>query len=188
MPIRLRDPYRGSVLRTRRRVALRSFVAGAALCLALVAAPLWLMDSGVQPVVTAQPLLSLSTAPAQPSQFNVGDILAGDWVGEMCPDGGVPVPIQLSFSNSASQGMVYTLQSDMGNALGSGKCEVEGQRVAFHTFLAILSDCDEACGVDRSYTGQFEDGYLVGEYSDDSWGERCGSCVGGGTWWLEPKS
>ncbi len=127
--------------------------------------------------------------PAESSQFDIGNVLVGEWVGEMCPDGGDPVEIHLSFSADTDEGLVYQFDSDLvaESPLGSRVCEVEGEDLAFHAFLAILSDCSEACGVERAYEGHFEDGVLVGNYLDDAMGEHCSSCVGGGTWWLEPE-
>ena len=75
----------------------------------------------------------------------------------------------------------------MAGVMGSGACDVDGEDIVIHSFLAILNECDEACGVDRLYHGHFEDGTLVGDYRDEVGDEACLSCVEGGTWWLAPE-
>ena len=109
----------------------------------------------------------------------------------MCPDQGEPIPVAFEFSHADSGEITYALSvaGDFHSEgiLSSGACEVEGEDVAFHAFLAILNDCDEACGVDRLWDGHFDEGSLVGVYSDSVSDETCLSCVGGGTWWLAPE-
>jgi hypothetical protein len=130
--------------------------------------------------------------PDEPAEFDISALLIGDWVGEVCPDDGEPVGVRFEFDRDAGDGVLYSLSFDgelhSAGVLGSGACEVDGEEVTFHAFLAILSDCDEACGVDRLYEGHFDEGALVGSYQDDVVDERCLSCVGGGTWWIEPEA
>lgn len=128
--------------------------------------------------------------PAESSQFDISGLLVGDWVGQMCPEAGEPIAVHFEFVRDGTDGVHYSLTVDgrthsEGN-LGSGACDVDGEDLAFHTFLAILNDCDDACGVDRLYQGHFDDGALVGSYTDEVMDQECRSCVGGGTWWLEP--
>jgi hypothetical protein len=178
----------------RRRIALRGFAAGAVLSLLLVAAPLWIVGSGPgdEAYAEAVPLAALSTAPAASSQFDISAILDGEWVGEMCADDGEPVPIAFEFVVDDAGEIAYSLS--VGGAFraegiaGSGACDVSGEDIVLHAFLAILNDCDEACGVERVYEGHFEEGALVGRYNDEADEEHCASCVGGGSWWLAPES
>lgn len=189
--------HRGSgyaLLSPRRRIALRGFAIGAVLSLLLVATPLWIVGSGSgdESYAEAVPLAALSTAPAASPQFDISAILDGEWVGEMCPDGGVPVPITFEFVVDDAGEIEYSLS--VGGSFraqgiaGSGACDVAGEDIALHAFLAILNDCDEACGVERVYEGHFDDGSLVGRYSDEADDELCASCVGGGSWWIAPDS
>lgn len=167
---------------------------GAVLSLLLVAAPLWLFGSAGRSAAAgsgAVPLAALETLPAEPAQFDIGSIISGGWVGEMCPDEGEPIEVHLQFAHDEDDAVSFTLslggELTSAGVLGTGACDIDGEDIAFHTFLAILSDCDEACGVDRIYEGHFEEGAIVGSYSDEVAGEECLSCVGGGTWWLEPE-
>lgn len=181
-------------LTTKRQTAICGFVAGAGISLLLVAAPLWLVGSSTGELsesINPVPLAALSTMPAASSQFDISAILQGEWSGEMCPDHGDPVPVVFEFLRNDASDISYSLA--VGGAfqsrgiVGSGACDVSGEDIAFHSFLAILNECDEACGVDRAYQGHFEDGVLVGRYADDVVDELCASCVGGGSWWLEPE-
>ncbi len=126
--------------------------------------------------------------PAESPQFDISDLLDGDWAGEMCDDTGESVAMHFEFAHDQDDQVYYSLTLDGAvhseGMLGSGACDVNGEDIAFHAFLAVLSDCDGACGVDRTYEGHFEDGALVGSYSDAVNDEVCRSCVGGGTWWL----
>jgi len=135
-------------------------------------------------------LAALSTTPAESSHFDISNLLVGDWAGEMCPDNGEPVGVHFEFLHDQDDEVYYSVTIDgtihSTGVLGRGACDVDGEEVVFHEFLAMLSDCDEACGVDRAYEGQFEEGALVGSYTDVADDERCRSCVDGGTWWLEP--
>ena len=136
------------------------------------------------------PLAALSMMPAESPQFDISGLLVGDWAGEMCDHDGVPVPVRFEFNHDQNDDVFYSLTVDGAiqseGILGSGACDVDGEDVAFHAFLALLNDCDDACGVDRAYEGHFEDGALVGSYADAVIDEACSSSVGGGTWWLEP--
>ncbi len=168
---------------------------GAALSLLLVAGPLWLLGGAAPNSDTAAgpvPLAALATLVSDPVQFDISGILGGDWVGEMCPDDGDPVPVHFEFVREGDDSVSYSLSVDgqvqLDGVIGSGLCQVDGEEIDFHAFLAILSDCKEACGVDRHYEGHFEDGALVGNYNDVVVDEDCSSCVGGGTWWLEPEA
>jgi hypothetical protein len=179
----------------KRRTAICGFVVGASLSLALVAVPLWLvggssggtsLPTGVGPA----PLGALSTLPAASSDFDISAILVGDWSGEMCPDEGDPVPVRFEFMSDDAGEIAYSLSvgGDFHSEgiVGSGACDVAGEEIAFHAFLALLNECEAACGVDRIYEGHFEQGSLVGTYADVADEELCASCVGGGSWWLEP--
>jgi hypothetical protein len=170
-------------------------VAGATLSLLLIAAPLlFLAGPRHQPVSPSgvAPLAALATLPDEPTRFDISSILPGEWVGEVCPDDGAPVPVRFEFVRAADDSVSYSLsvggQVVAADWLGSGTCDVDGEDIAFHGFLAVLSDCDEACGVDRLYEGHFDDGVLTGSYSDVVDNDDCLSCLGGGTWWLEPGS
>lgn len=181
-------------LTTKRRTALCGFAVGAVLSLLLVAAPLWLMGGSTGHAVDTvgpAPLAVLSAAPAASPQFDISAILQGEWSGEMCPDRGDPVPVVFEFLRSDVGDISYSLsvgdEFRSQGIVGSGTCDVSGEDIAFHSFLAILNECDEACGVDRLYVGHFEDGVLVGRYADEVMDELCASCVGGGSWWLEPE-
>lgn len=66
----------------------------------------------------------------------------------------------------------------------AGSCDVNGHYIAFHEFLVVLNDCDEACGVDRAFEGHFDDGVLTGDFRDEVHDEASTSCVRRGTWWL----
>ncbi len=168
---------------------------GAVLSLLLVATPLWLLGGSAgstSPGAGVVPLAALATLPDEPAQFDIGSILEGGWVGEMCPNEGEPIEVHLEFSHGEDDAFSYALsvggELSSEGVLGSGACDIDGEDIEFHAFLAILSDCDEACGVDRIYEGHFEDGAIVGDYNDAVAGEECLSCVGGGTWWLEPEA
>ena len=177
------------------RSALGGVFVGISLSLLLVAAPLWLLGgaghSSLGEAGTA-PLAALATIPGEPVQFDIADILDGSWAGEMCPDEGEPVAVYLEFAHREDTTIAYSLslggEMRSEEILTSGACDIDGEEIAFHTFLAILSECDEACGVDRFYEGHFDEGGLVGRYSDAAVGEKCSSCVGGGSWWLEPEA
>jgi hypothetical protein len=167
---------------------------GVGVSLLLVAAPLWLVGgaTGVPTeAINPIPLAALSTMPAASPQFDISAILQGEWSGEMCPDHGDPVPVVFEFLRNEVGDISYSLtvggEFRSQGIVGSGVCDVSGEDIAFHSFLAILNDCDEACGVDRAYEGHFEDGVLVGRYADEVMDELCASCVGGGSWWLEPE-
>ncbi|MCP4306508.1 MAG: hypothetical protein GY788_16900 [bacterium] len=195
MAFRRLQGWRCTALSPRCKSALCGALAGAVLSLVLVAGPLWLIGGGrtaASGVGGAAPLAALSTVPAESSQFDISGLLVGDWIGEMCDDEGEPVPIRFEFVHDQSDDVYYSLSLDgvihSQGTLGNGACEVEGEDVAFHTFLAILNDCDDACGVDRVYEGHFEEGALAGSYTDAVMDEACASCVGGGTWWLEPAA
>jgi hypothetical protein len=172
--------------------ALCGFLVGAVMSLVLIALPLWL--AGGAPATSAAgavPLAALSTPPPLSPQFDISAILVGEWSGEMCPDNGDPIPVTFEFIPNDHGGINYSLLAAgdfrTGEIIGSGACDVDGEELAFHTFLAILNDCDEACGVDRAYVGHFEDGALVGRYDDAVADELCSSCFGGGSWWLTPE-
>ena len=195
MRVSWRRGWRCTVVSPRCKTGLCGFAAGAGISLLLVAAPLWLVggDGGRGEAASGAgvtPLVALSTTPAESPQFDISNLMVGEWVGEMCPDDGIPVAIRFEFSHEADE-VAYSLvgvgaiQSE--GILGSGTCDVDGEEVSFHAFLAILSSCDEACGVDRLYEGHFDHGSLVGRYADEVVDEACRSCVGGGTWWLEPE-
>lgn len=175
----------------RRRTAFCSFVLGAAMSLVFVAIPLWVVGSGEDSMVVtdATPLAALSTAPAVSPHFDISAILEGEWRGEVCPDEGPPLPVAFEFARGEDGAIAYslTIGDQFADYLSSGACDVDGENIAFHSFLAILNECDEACGVDRLYWGHFEDGSLVGDYRDEVADEACLSCVGGGTWWLAPE-
>lgn len=193
MTVRRRQGRRCTAFSPRCKSGLCGALAGAVLILVLVALPLWLVGGG-RTVATdsggAIPLAALSTMPAESSQFDISGLLVGDWAGEMCDDEGEPVPIRFEFDHDQNDDVYYSLSVDgvinSEGILGTGACEVDGEEVAFHAFLAILNDCDDACGVDRAYEGRFEEGALVGSYTDAVKDKACLSCVGGGTWWLEP--
>ena len=183
-------------LSPRRRSAIYGFLVGALLSLVLIAAPLWLVGSGptpttLRPGTDATALAALSTEPAVSPQFDISPLLVGEWTGEICPNDGQPIPITVDFANDAGGSVTYSLSAggDLLSAglIAHGACDVDGENIAFHSFLAILNECDEACGVDRLYHGYFEDGSLVGAYRDEVGDEACLSCVGGGTWWLTPE-
>lgn len=185
-----------TALSPKRRAALRGFAVGAGLSLVLIAAPLWLVSGATggsdgRPGGELAPLAALSTTPATPAQFDISAILAGQWSGEMCPDDGKPIPVTFEFTSSDVGDIAYSLsvggEFHSAGIVGRGACDVSGEDIAFHSFLAILNDCDEACGVDRLYQGHFDSGNLVGSYSDQVDTELCVSCVGGGTWWLAPE-
>lgn len=182
-------------LSPKRRTAACGFVLGAVVSLLLVAAPLWIVSSGGSSNAVrgdGGPLAALSTAPAASPQFDISAILDGEWAGEMCPDQGDPIPITFEFFVDGAGEVGYSLtvdgEFDAAGIVGSGACDVSGQDITFHAFLAILNDCDEACVVDRAYEGHFEEGSLVGTYDDRADDELCASCVGGGSWWLAPGS
>lgn len=194
MNVPWRRGWRCTALSPKCRTGLCGFAVGAGLSLVLVAAPLWLIGGG--PTTTslpggASPLAALATAPEASPQFDISSLLVGEWSGEMCPDEGEPIPVTFDFSQADGGEITYALSvaddfhSD--GILGSGACDVEGEDVTFHAFLALLNDCDEACGVDRLWDGHFDQGTLVGVYSDSVNDETCLSCVGGGTWWLAPE-
>jgi hypothetical protein len=184
-------------LSPRRRTAICGFVIGASLSLLLVAAPLWLVggstaETGLPAGVGTAPLAALSTMPAASPQFDISAVLVGAWSGEMCPDDGDPVPVSLDFISDDAGDIAYSL-SVGGNfhsagIVGNGACHVAGEEIAFHAFLAILNECDQACGVDRIYEGRFEEGSLVGTYSDRADDELCAECVGSGSWWVMPDA
>lgn len=187
--------WRTTVLSPRLRSALGGVLVGATLSLLLVAMPLWFLGSGGadRPVDTgAPPLAALATLPSDPGVFDISSILVGDWVGELCPDQGEPVAVHFEFVHDEDDSVLYSLslggELHSTGILSSGACDVAGEDIAFHAFLAILSDCDEACGVDRLYEGHFDEGVLVGSYHDSVNSDTCLSCVGGGTWWLEPEA
>jgi hypothetical protein len=184
-------------LSPRRRGAICGFLVGAALSLVLIAAPLWLIKGGpttttLRPGIDATALAALSTEPAASTQFDITALLIGEWTGEICPNDGEPIAVTFDFAHGAQGDVTYSLTIGEGlpsaGVIGHGACDVEGEYIAFHSFLAILNECDEACGVDRLYYGHFEDGSLVGDYRDEVGDEACLSCVGGGTWWLAPES
>ena len=185
--------WRSTALSPRLKSALGGVVVGAVLSLLLVAAPLWLLGGAGSNDTTrsdSAPLAALATLPAEPAHFDISNILAGEWSGEVCPDDGEPISVHFEFVHN-DDAVEYTLSLDgevqtAAGTLRTGSCVIEGEDIAFHAFLAILSECDEACGVDRFYEGHFEEGTLVGSYSDAVRSDDCLSCVGGGTWWLEP--
>ncbi len=185
--------WRTTLLSPRARSAVTGLLVGAIASLMLIALPLWALGGpsrNPSPQIGPVPLAALSTLPAEPAQFDISGILLGDWVGEVCPDDGEPVAVHFEFSRDEHDEVAYSLSIDgdlhSTGILGDGRCDVEGEDIAFHAFLAILNDCDEACGVDRLYQGHFEDGTLVGSYDDIVGSDDCLSCVGHGTWWLEP--
>ena len=195
MRTRIETRWRMRMSSPRFRSALGGVFVGISLSLLLVAAPLWLFGGAGRSSLSAAgtaPLAALATMPDEPVQFDIADILDGSWAGEMCPDEGEPVAVYLEFAHREDNTIAYSLSLDgerrSEEILTSGACDVDGEEIAFHTFLAILSDCDEACGVDRFYEGHFDEGGLVGRYSDAAAGEKCLSCVGGGSWWLEPEA
>jgi len=163
---------------------------GAVLSLLLVATPLLLLGgSGVDSnsMTEATPLAALATAPVEPGHFDISAVLVGGWVGEVCPDEGEPIEVRFEFSQTPDDSMVYALSVDGEVAtglVGTGKCDIDGENLEFHSFLAMLNDCGEACGIDRTYVGHFEDGALVGDYADAAAQEGCTDCVKRGTWWL----
>jgi hypothetical protein len=146
------------------------------------------METAVEPT----PLAALGTMPSKSPQFDIFALLIGEWTGEMCPDTGDPIPVEFEFSHDAVGEVSYSLVVDNGASLDgiieNGACAVDGEDLVFHAFLARLNECDDACGVDRMYAGRFEDGSLVGSYSDSADNALCASCVGGGTSWLEPMA
>ncbi len=163
----LRRGWRCTVLSPRCKTGLCGALFGAGLSFALVAAPLLLLGGGSGIVsVTPIPLSALSTIPAESSQFDIAGLLVGDWVGEICPDEGEPVAVRFEFIHDQDDVVYYSLTTNglvMSHGMsGSGACDVDGEDLVFHAFLAILSDCDEACGVDRAYEGHFDEGALVG--------------------------
>jgi hypothetical protein len=169
---------------------------GALLSLVLIAAPLWLVGSGptpttLRPGTDATALAALSTEPALSPQFDISPLLEGEWNGELCPNDGQPIPIAIDFTQDSGGDITYSLSAGgellSAGLVANGACDVNGESIAFHSFLAILNECDEACGVDRLYLGRFEEGSLVGNYRDEVGDEACLSCVGGGTWWLAPE-
>jgi hypothetical protein len=183
-------------LSPRRRSAICGFLVGALLSLVLIAAPLWLVGSGptpttLRPGTDATALAALSTEPLASPQFDISPLLIGEWAGEICPDDGQPIPVTFDFAHESSGDVTYalTIDGDFQSAglVANGACDVDGENIVFHSFLAILNECDEACGVDRLYRGHFEEGALVGDYRDVVGDEACLSCVGGGTWWLAPE-
>lgn len=183
-------------LSPRRRSAICGFLVGALLSLVLIAAPLWLVGSGptpttLRPGTDATALAALSTEPAVSPHFDISPLLVGEWTGELCPSDGQPIPMAIDFTHDVGGDVIYSLSA--GGELSStglvanGACDVDGENIMFHSFLAILNECDVACGVDRLYDGHFEEGNLVGNYRDEVGDEACLSCVGGGTWWLAPE-
>ncbi len=195
---RLQDRLKACLLLSpRRRSAVCGFLVGAVLSLVLIAAPLWLVGGGptsttLRPGIDATALAALSTEPLASPQFDISALLVGRWSGELCPNDGQPIPVTLDFTHGADGEVAYALEIggefNSAGLVGRGACDVDGENIVFHSFLAILNECDEACGVDRLYHGHFEDGSLVGDYRDEVGDETCLSCVGGGTWWLAPDS
>ena len=188
-----RRGWRCTLLAPKWRTAMCGFLVGATLSLMLVAAPLWLIGAGPTTTVVpagSPPLAALSTPPPVSPQFDISSILVGEWSGEMCPDEGEPIPVVFDFNYNEMGEVTYSLtvagEFHGAGLLGAGACDVDGENIAFHAFLAILNDCDEACGVDRLWDGHFDQGTLVGVYRDTVADEDCLSCVGGGTWWLTP--
>ena len=185
--------WRRTVLSPRSKTAMTGVLVGAGLSLVLIATPLWVLGgrSSEQRTVGA-PLAALATLPAEPAEFDISNILVGEWAGEVCPDEGEPVAVHFQFRHDSDDAIVYSLSVDgetpPGRVLGNGACDVDGENISFHAFLAILSECDEACGVDRFYEGHFDEGALVGSYQDDVVDEVCLSCVGGGSWWIKPEA
>lgn len=184
-------------LSPRRRSATCGFLVGVLLSAILIAAPLWLLGGGpttttLRPGTDATALAALTTEPLVSPQFDISALLVGEWVGEICPRDGRPIPVTFDFAHDSGGDITYALSAGgefhSAGLVANGACDVDGENIAFHSFLAILNECDEACGVDRLYLGHFEEGSLVGDYSDKVGDEACLSCVGGGTWWLEPVS
>jgi len=177
-------------LTPRRVAALRGMLVGAVLSLLLVATPLWLIGgsgSDSATVTEVTPLAALATAPVEPAHFDISAVLVGGWVGEVCPDEGEPIEVHFEFTQTSDDSMVYALSVDgevATGVVGTGQCDVDGENLEFHSFLAMLNDCGEACGIDRTYVGHFEDGTLVGDYADAAAQEGCTDCVKRGTWWL----
>lgn len=185
--------WRSTALSPRSKSALGGVVVGVVLSTLLVAAPLWLLGGAGHISTTGlgpAPLAALATLPDEPGRFDISTILVGDWTGEVCPDEGDPVSVHFEFSHNEDDTLDYELSLEgevqTAGTLGTGSCDIDGQDIVFHEFLAILGDCDEPCGVDRLYQGHFDEGALFGSYSDAVNNEDCLSCVGGGTWWLEP--
>ena len=183
-------------LSPRRRSAICGFLVGALLSLVLVATPLWFVGSGptsitLRPGTDATALAALSTEPAVSPRFDISPLLVGEWTGELCPNDGQPIPFAIAFTHDAGGDVGYLLtaggESLSTGLMAHGACDVDGENIVFHSFLAILNECAEACGIDRLYHGQFEEGSLVGNYRDEVGDEACLSCVGGGTWWLTPE-
>lgn len=193
MRLRLRRGWRRTTVSPRCRTGICGFLLGASLSLLLVAVPLLAIGGGGSTdgdfAVEPTPLAALGTMPAKSPQFDISALLIGEWTGEVCPDTSDPIPVGLEFTRNAVGEVSYSLAVDSGTALegivGDGACDVDGEDLVFHAFLARLNECDDACGVDRMYAGRFEDGFLVGVYSDSANSALCASCVGGGTWWLE---
>lgn len=190
-----RRGWRQTALSPRCRTGVCGFLLGASLSLLLVAVPLLAMGGGGSTgeiAVEPTPLAAIGTMPAKSTQFDISALLDGEWIGEMCPDIGDPIPVKFEFSHDAVGDVSYSLVVGNGTSLdgiiGNGACDVDGEDLVFHAFLARLNECDDACGVDRMYAGSFEDGSLVGVYSDSTEDALCASCVGGGTWWLEPAA
>lgn len=196
--MRLQERMRACLwLSPRRRAAVCGFFVGAALSLVLIAAPLWFIRGGptsttLRAGTDATALAALSTEPVVPPQFDITALLVGEWTGEICPDDGQPVPVTFDFVHGADGDVTYSLtiggELSSAGVIGHGACDVAGEDIVIHSFLAILNECHEACGVDRMYHGHFEDGSLVGDYRDEVGDETCLSCVGGGTWWLAPDT
>lgn len=191
--MRTRNPrgWRRTFISPRQKSAIQGVLVGAGMILLLVATPLWFLGGSRSESSLAAPLAALATLPSEAAPFDISALLVGDWVGEVCPDGGTPIGVHLSFDGISDDTVLYSLSFDGGEqpvaVVGNGACDVDGEEVSFHAFLALLGECDEACGVDRLYEGHFDNGALVGSYSDEIVDPDCRSCRGHGTWWIEPE-
>ncbi|MDJ0665524.1 MAG: hypothetical protein QNJ75_13310 [Acidimicrobiia bacterium] len=188
-----RTGWRVAALSPRLRSALGGILVGATLSLLLVALPLLMLSTASpEPAsdVETEPLAALSSLPAEPARFDISAILTGEWVGEVCPDRGEPIPVSFEFATDEDSSLRYSMllngKVQPPGILGGGTCDVDGEAVTFHAFLAILTDCDVVCAVDRLYEGHFEQGGLVGSYHESVGNEDCLPCIGRGSWWLRP--